>query len=264
MLTSFTSAKGTECITIEFKYDHLHFNLCQNYYDYNETVTLLYEARSRQLNNFINDLIKTGKLKDKKFFIDVYDPKLTWDYIFITQSKQGYNIDCSGFLDFKELAELVYYFTQPDWSSFVYDPSKVKNRHNTRMKLLSIVERYSLPDIKPYLSSDSLLWESDGFSLKYNEDRISYYRDEELLPFKPTSSLPVKIQDRYLFFQDDSVFVLKGRSVIKTFRFPEENRGDCNVKVYRKWVNISWHSDEPQYTYSYDKNKFFNLLKAKE
>ncbi|CAN5411596.1 hypothetical protein BH10BAC1_BH10BAC1_13180 [soil metagenome] len=255
--------RGTECVDRTFLYDHIDFHLCQNYSNYNETTSLLYKARANQLNKFIANLVGKGVLKNKKFTIEIYDPELTYNYINISQSNNSYNIDCSGFLSFEEIAKMIFYFTQADWGSFTYDPSKVKDQSQTRQKLLNIINKYSLPDISSYVSDSAPLWQLDDLSLIYNNDSIHYYSNGKILPYKPTSNLPIKIRDRYLFFQDDRIFVHKD-STILTFKISEVEEQDYVINGYEKWVDIGLGAEHVLYSYSYDKNKFYDLIKKKK
>lgn len=254
---------GTECVFRTFRYEHIELQLCQNYSNYNETTTLLYKARAQQLNRFIADLIENGKLKNKTFTVEIYDPALTYNYINVSQSKSNYDIDFSGFLSFEEIAKIIFYFTQPNWKSFLYDPGKVKDKNQARQKFINIIDKYSLPDISSYISDSAVLWRLDNVSLKYSDDDIYYSINGQFLTYQPTSNLPVKIQDRFLFFQNDSIFVYDNGSTIQTFKTPEITRQDYTIERYNKWVNISLGSDEVLYSYSYEKNKFYDLTKRK-
>ena len=252
-------ARGTECVFRDFSYEHIKLQLCQNYSNYNETTSLLYKERTKQLDKFIGDLIASGKLKNKKFTIEIYDPALTYNYIFVSQSKSNYDIDFSGFLSFEEIAKIVFYFTQSDWSSFIYDPTKVKDQSRTRQKFIDIVNKYSFPDISSYVKDTIPLWQLDNLSLIYSNDKIWYSSNGQILPYKPTSNLPIRIRDRYLFFQADSIFVRKDDSTILPFKIPEIAAQDYTVDKYSKWINIGFGSDNTLYSYSYDKNKFYDL-----
>jgi len=253
---------GTECVDRTFQYDHIDFHLCQNYSNYNETTSLLYKVRAKQLDKFIADLVDKGLLKNKKITIEIYDPELTYNYINVSQSKSSYDIDCSGFLTFEEIAKIIFYFTQPDWTSFVYDPSKV-DPSKARQIFLNLINKYTLPDISIYTSDNIPLWQLDNFSLTYSNDKIYYSSNGQFLPYKPTSNLPVKIRDRYLFFQEDSIFVRQGESTILSFKIPEIEEQDYSVFSYDKWANIGFGTANVLYSYSYDKNKFYNIRKKK-
>ena len=255
--------QGTECVFRTFSYEHIDLQLCQNYSNYNETTSLLYKERTKQLNRFISDLVASGKLENKKITIEIYDPFVTNNYIFVSQSKSNYDIDCSGFLSFEEIAKIIFYFTQPDWSSFIYDPSKVKDQSQTRQRFLDIVNKYSLPDISSYVGDTIPLWKLDNFSLIYNHDKIWYSSNGQTLPYKPTLNLPIRIRDRYLFFQADSIFVRQNNFTILTFKIPETTGQDFAIDIYNKWVNIGFGADNIFYSYSYDKNQFYDLTKRR-
>jgi hypothetical protein len=93
---------------------------------------------------------------------------------------------------------------------------------------------------------------------------LKYAINDTTVSFKVNATLPVKIQDRYLFFEEEYIYVVQNMETIKTFKiektYLENYTGeDYTVYVYSKWVNICWHSDKDSwfYSYSYDKNKFY-------
>mgnify|MGYP003682996823 CR=1 FL=1 len=49
----FLSVQATECVDRIFSESHVNMYLCQNYSNYKETRTLLYEARVKVLNDYI-------------------------------------------------------------------------------------------------------------------------------------------------------------------------------------------------------------------
>ena len=146
----------------------------------------------------------------------------------------------------------------------MYDPGKVKDQKLTRQKFLNIISKYALPDISSYISDNSPVWQLDNISLTYNTDDIYYSRDGQLLTYKPTSNLPVKIQDRFLFFQADSIFVCQDNATILTFKIPQIIEQDYSLDRYNKWVNIGFGTEHVLYSYSYDKNKFYDLTLKKK
>jgi len=250
---------ATECITTEFRHKHLFFQLCQNHSNYNETTVLLYKARAIQLNKFIEDLIAQGKLKDKVFVIELYDPVLTWDHLHVTQSEHVCHIDGSGFLNFEMLARLVNYFTQPEWHSYIYDYDTTRDLGKIRETFETLIEKFPLPDLSAYTTEKISLWELDNYTLAYHDDKVSYFSSGTAMPYSPSSNLPVKIRDRYLFFLYDSIYVLQNRAVIFSYSIPNPQSDDFSVDVYDKWVNIGWGGDNVFYSYSYMKNVFYDV-----
>jgi hypothetical protein len=116
-----------------------------------------------------------------------------------------------------------------------------------------------LPYISFYVTDTIPLWQLDNFSLTYSNDKIWYCSNGQILPYKPTSNLPIRIRDRYLFFQADSIFVRQDDSTILTFKIPKTVAQDYTVDKYSKWINVGLASDNTLYSYSYDKNKFYDL-----
>ena len=114
LLTFVIVAQATECVDRVFQENKVNLYLCQNYSNYNETTSLLFKARTKVLNDYINEKIKSGQLKDKKFEIQIYDQVLTYRQLELTQGKNGYFINLSGFPTLEQLVIFVGYFTEPD------------------------------------------------------------------------------------------------------------------------------------------------------
>ena len=78
--------------------------------------------------------------------------------------------------------------------------------------------------------------------------------------------MPVRIKDRYLFFEREQVFVVQNMQIIKTHKIEESLGGDYKIHTHSKWVNIYEYYDRDDedrwdYSYSYDKNKFYEHKK---
>ncbi len=254
---------GTVCVDKTFQYENLNLYLCQNHSNYNETTTLLYKARAQQLNKLIGDLVKAGKLKGKKFEIQIWDIALTYDHLMLTQSKNGYHVSIAGFPSLETLSRIVNYFAQPSWESFTYDPNKIKTGQEPRRIIEKIIDEQPQIDITPYLSEKIKLWKLDDISLQYVNDEVTYFEDDIKLPYKPTRNLPVKIKDRFLFFETNNLFLYKkGRTLLK-FSMNYKGTGEdfSLINVHSNWVNIGFSPDHYLYAYSYEENKVYNLIK---
>lgn len=259
--------QATVCIDRVFQHEHLTLYLCQNHTNYSETRTLLYQARAQQLNQFIADLKTQNQLGPRKFEIQIWDEVLTFEHLEISRSSQANYISLSSFANFKELAQMVHYFAQPQWASFVYNPEKVKDRHQTRKAIESILQQYPLPNLSTYTSSKEALWQRGSIKLSYSGDALSYYDGPAQLAYLPNSNLPVQIGNRFLFFQADHFSIYQGGKELLQHPFDSDNAlGDFTViEAHPKWVNIGYNTDHFLYSYSYDQNSFYNLttLKAK-
>ncbi|MBI3502288.1 MAG: hypothetical protein HY063_10890 [Bacteroidetes bacterium] len=267
VLTTFSladsKAKG-DCMNRHFKEDKIELNLCQSYYSYNETTTLIFKARTKVLNDYIKEKILNGQLKDKKLVINIMEQSMTYEHLFVKQNENGYEIDFSGYPTIQKLTAIVDNFTKSDWKQFIVG---LNGLSETVCK--NQIEKFydSISVSKPrQMSLDKfIVWSSGQLHIDYINDSLKYFLDSFPLKVNITSSpLPVQIKDRYLFFDNQTIFVLQGQEIIKTFKIePIEDdikmfQEYYNIYIYDKWVNLCYPEEENWiYTYSYDKNKFY-------
>lgn len=246
--------KATECIEKTFKEEHLNIYLCQNYTNYNETRTLLFKARAQILNDYIAQKIHAGQLQNKKIEIQLYDPLVTYKHLNISQGKNGYFVTYSGFASIQQLKTFIDYFADPNWVPFfTSDFQKVSSETISKQ-----IDQFFLDNNTSKIESSQLnVWSLDHLKLDYVNDTLKYFANSIELKISATSSLPIKINDRFLLFQNDSIFVLQGQNIIKTIRIDQPITEDYDIYVYPKWVNIcNGGQDNWVYTYSYEKNTF--------
>ena len=245
---------ATECVGRIFQDEYLNLYLCQNHSNYNETRALLFETRAKILNTYISERIKSGQLKNKKFEIQLHDEFLTFGHLFISQNKNCYFVSCSGFPTIHQLKSFVDYFAKNDWKPIFISNNQIKD---------SEVSKQISNFYKNNLSTDALgmeqllVWNKDNLNLYYINDTLKYFVNSIQLDIKSTSSLPVRIQDRFLLFQEDAIFVLQGQEIITSISTTYKSE-DYDNYIYNKWVNICIGGvDNWIYSYSYDKNHFY-------
>ena len=246
--------KATECVEKTFKEEHLNIYLCQNYSNYNETRTLLFKARAQILNDYIAQKIQAGQLQNKKIEIQLYDPLLTYNHLDISQGKNGYFVTYSGFASIQQLKTFIDYFTDPNWAPFfTSDFQKVSSETISKQ-----INKFFLDNTTSKIESSQLnVWSLDHLKLDYVNDTLKYFVNSIELKIAASSSLPIKVIDRFLLFQNDAIFVLQGQEILKTLRIEKPITEDYDIYVYAKWVNIcNGGQDNWVYTYSYEKNKF--------
>ena len=249
------SLKATECHDKVFMEEYVNLYLCQNLSNYNDTRALLFKARTKVLNEYIREKIKSGQLQDKKFEIQIYDAILSIPHIDISQGKNGYFVSYSGFPTIHELKAFVNYYANKSQMSF-YSGDYQKLSQEV------IYERIN-GFFKDNMTSETILpqmtvWEDDNLSIEYVNDTLWHFINSTSLDIEAASPLPVKIKDRFLLFQDDSIFVLQGCEIIKSIKISPPPWGDCIFYVYDKWANICYgRPDNWIYSYSYDKNYFY-------
>jgi hypothetical protein len=166
-----TTAKATECSDRIFREEKINLYLCQNHSDYSEERSLLYKARTKVLNDYIKNKIAEGKLKDKKFEIQIYDRLLTSPQLILTQGKNGYFVTLTGFPSLQQLLTIVDYFSKPDWKPFLaYDYEKesmddIQRRIDRFHRQNAKSEDFSYSPFT-ILEKSGVSWEYSGDSLK--------------------------------------------------------------------------------------------------
>lgn len=254
-LSFFCRISATVCVERTFKEKHLNIYLCQNYSNYNETRSLLFETRAKILNEYIGTKIIKGELQNKKFEIQLHDPVLTYQHLHISQGKNAYFISYSGFATIQQLKTFIDYFAHKNWRPFFTSDYQLVSKETISKQ----IDNFFLEN-KTYGTgfTQQTVWTLDELRLDYINDTLRYYINAKPLIMKATSSLPVKIGERFLLFQSDAIFVLQGDEIIKTLKITKPITDDYDIYTYKKWVNIcNGGRDHWIYSYSYDENKFY-------
>jgi hypothetical protein len=237
----------------------------------------LFQARTKAINEYIKDKIAKGELQDKKFEIKILDPVLSSTHLELTQGKNSYFVIHTGmeYPTLQQLMAFVDYFAKPEWKSFSEGfhinneetDEEWEKRTGAVMRRINSI-RNSNKDM-PAVHQIFAIWENDGVSVEYAGDSLRFSIGGTVFPLQVLFPLPVKIQDRYLLFQNDSIVVLQDTKIIQTFNIEKAPLDeDIRVVTHQKWVNIIFDGDKDDwvYSYSYDKNtlhvnprwKYFN------
>ncbi len=258
LLTFDIAAQATECVARVFQENKVNLYLCQNYSNYNETTSLLFKARTKVLNDYINEKIKSGQLKDKKIEIQIYDQVLTYQHLELTQGKNGYFVNLSGFPTLEQLVIFVDYFTKSDWKPFLTSNYQKVSDEIISKQIDKFYSDNSTSNFSTISQTTFPVWTRGDLHLDYSNDNLKYFIGTTPLTIKATSTLPVTIKDRVILFQSDSIFVLQGQEIIKQMKIDNPISEDYDIYRYDKWVNIcNGGKDNWVYSYSYDKNKFY-------
>ena len=259
-------AEASHCAERTFKEEKINLFLCQNSSGgYSEIRTLLYKAKTIVLDDYIKEKIAKGELQDKKFEIQIWSRMLSNLHLYLTQGHNGYFVSISDYPSLSELKTIVDYFSRPDWKPFVaeFNHRKVgeteeegeKRYYANEQKIYNFYK--SNNEKEPIAYQPFTVWEKDGVSLQFLGDTLRYLIYGTPLSFKADEILPVKIQDRYLFFEQDSIFVVQDLQTINSIKREDSLFGDFSVNVHSEWVNIGWSEKNWVYSYSYEQNRFF-------
>ena len=266
-----TPVKATFCIDRIYQEEKIKLYLCQNHSGFNETRGLLYKARTKILNTYIKEKIVKGELKDKIFHIEIhdecttsptlmlYDESSTPSTLILEREKEGYFVTITGYPSLQRLLAIVDYFSKPDWEPFLaadFDEESIENIEKRIEEFYVQNTKNEVFSYKPFS-----VWRKDEVRLQYLGDSLRYIINNKPLSFQMNSSLPVKIQGRYLFFQFDRIFVVQDAKTIESIEIDtsmKDTDEDFDIYVFPKWVNICWGGkDNWMYSYSYERNKFY-------
>jgi len=279
LLTLCTTATATDCAEREFVKGKIELFLCSNHGRIGEIGYLLFEARTKVLNDYIKNKIAKGKLENKKFRISIQDP-IYMRTLFLGQNDTSYFVHMSGFPwpTLEQLISIVNYFAKPDWEpiDLFYWRRENETEEEFEKRIQAEEEKKSVlfgSTIEQIEYQPFIIWERDGVSLKYSGDSLKYVINGIPLPFKVNATLPVRIHDRFLFFEtdfeteSDYIHVVQNMEIIKTHRLDffgpvSFNLGENYViLIDSEWVYICWHSNKDScfYRYSYHENRFTEI-----
>ena len=272
LLVSAGNVKASNCSYQLFIEKHANLNLCQNYMRDN-SLSLLYKARTKALSDYIALKIEHGKLKDKKFEIEIYDPILSHPHVQLSQSKTAYYVLTGGkYINLEELMVIVDRFTDQKFSYIEINHLNFdsKNDKEKEEKRLDRFYKRQLSEDDKQLKFEYTMWQSGLLSIHYQSDKLSYVLANKILPIK-VKTKPAVIRNRYIIptalegnYSIDYFFVYQDSVQIKKFKlFEMLDEESTKGYVYDKWVNIGY-SNRYFYSYSYDENKFYYFDKPIE
>lgn len=256
---SYSLSFATFCVDTTFQEKHINLYLCQNHSSFKKSTGLLFAARAKFLNQYIDEKIKKGELKDKKIEMSVYDSLLTFNHLDISEENGVYVVDLSGYPSLNKLIAIIDYLGKSDWKPFFTgDYQKVDSEVIARRKETfyrdNINSQFKVSEIKSFT-----IWQQNDLRIDYVNDELVYYTNDKQLSFVPDMTLPVQIKDRAIFFQDNKILVMEGDKVIKSLNI-EANKfsEELDIYVYDDWVNIcDGGEDNWEYSYSYKQNRFY-------
>ncbi|MBB4034664.1 hypothetical protein GGR21_000551 [Dysgonomonas hofstadii] len=264
--TVYTSLQATECADRFFIEKHVNLAICKNHARGLEEAALYYSGVAKALDDYIALRIERGELQDKKFEIYMLDPILTRPHIFLTQSKKGYHIMTGRAHTLDELLCMVDEFSKLDFTAIdvivdSYDEKEYDRQEQQLDKLEKRLFGKQLPqtDIELIKNKEYITHQQNKLKLVYKNDKVKCLIDEVEIQTE-LKGLPWNIQDRYIF-QECGVFkVYQDSALIKTFRYQGNDEWECEymdyAEVFNKWVNFRLYGYN-QYSYSYDKNRFY-------
>ena len=256
--TSFASQRVYE----NYQYPHLDLSYCFNYSNFDDKTIMYYEGVSQALNTYIGQLKEEGKLKNKKFQIQLGCESFGGHpEIEVSQNKHSYFIQIHGQSDLAYLSDLVDYFTKDSWQSFCIDWQKTQA---TDMKAYfdNLLEK-AVGKRKAASHAPISLWKEQYLEIIYEDDKLQLHHTEgnKIIPFN--NSLPSVFSDFYFIQQDNEVVIFqKNGEKISQFALNSDWKG-FKTQNFSNWINIYpiFGSEEPIASFSKEQQKLFDLQK---
>jgi hypothetical protein len=261
------SAKATECTLREFIHPHIHFTLCQNYSNYSEIRTLHFQHSISLLEKWWTQSVPLSKRGKVKFNIELLDDILTWNHLQIERFGDSCAIRVSGFVTIEQLAAYMNYCVSPTFQPMLFNKSlSRKSGDSLRNAQETALRRFYSPALKKFSDANKELWRGDIYSLRYGGDTLWYACNDAVLRVKPTSTLPYKVKDRWLFFEPERFIVIKGCNVLMEEKLKEDfvQYNDYRIKELNGDVSIEYGNELHYYLYNYAENSFTEVRKNPE
>ena len=276
-----TTAKATAPIYTDYVFEHEKVRLFLRVESREcKFLPLHHKGLAKALNDYIKNKIANGKLENKRFEVQVWSLKWSNECpvpeLQLTQGRNGYFVTMNiGRTSWENMRAIVHSFANPYWQPVLLPHPNWWSNHNNFDVATAAIDRKISIFFEQNAISESFefepvrVWERDGASLEFTVDGLRYAINGEVLSLFPTHrTLPVRIHDRFLFFQENGIHVVEDMQTVKIFEFDRENVNSWNRDYFRadvhpKWVNIHWirwdDSSSGIWSYSYEQNRFFSV-----
>lgn len=256
-------AQATFCVDYTYETAHVKLELCQNHSGFRETRTLLYKGRVLALERYVAAL---PSLKNKKIVIGIEDAALTYAHLLIRRGKTSDTISVSGYPDLQLLAGYVHYLAGKTAApvSFGFETTGTNDG-----RIADFNKKLTAPGLERVQDTTDTVWEMNDLRIAYRHDSTFFLLGNWPMSFHPVADMPFRVEGKWLFVQQDSVFLYENQTRSASFFIPvpgrqEEDygvsyregrvdycRGGCPVHERRKTLeNVVFY-------YRPDDNKFY-------
>jgi hypothetical protein len=227
---------------------------------------LHYKGMTKVLNDFVVDLIDKGKLKNKKFEISAGGKDFGGTpSIEVSQNESSYFVIIHGEFTLKRMVRIIYYFASPDWNSFCTDRKEISAEYNKQLSKTfdRILDAHVKDtDMSFFVDKEVEVLTIDSLKIKYAADSLFYELNGLRLKERPDNPIPIKLKNRFFITNNDIIVVYENGKPISSSKIP--HCLDCVHSLYwqpgSEWLNLL-NDGKYLLSYSYKKNKFFNVYK---
>ena len=243
-----------------------------------------------KMNTYVKQKIDDGTLKNKPVRYTIYDLDNTnitrkRFCIEIYETPNAYYINVNWglhfivYFDYDELVKVIDYFAYPDFEPFycsILSEDNLPLSWDSSPANLAVEILFNrinpLIDAVPRNQDENKTYDVyvvDSLKIQYVDGQFRVkWGDEDLgMALKHPISIPVKFRDRVIFADDDYLYVFENKNNIKKIKtrwllseyIADGKSTKLNIQIYSEWLNICKYDDTPIYSYSYKKNRFYEL-----
>ncbi|NDV59675.1 hypothetical protein [Bacteroides sp. 519] len=218
---------------------------------------------SAELNAYIKSKSSQNGIK-KKIVYDIcgFDYQRKRSLLEVYESKNAYHIsinteDCSNygyFLTREDLFDIVEYIYAPNFKPFYINRKLDKKKDLGNLHLIQMEPDYEVYDL-------------DSIAIKsiHGEFKVFCKEKDLNLILNPPFAAPIKYHNRYLIIDSSCIHIIEnGRLTRKQNVEAILERGACEFNypkcaIYSEWINFYDFDNEILFSYSYKKNKIYDL-----
>lgn len=227
---------------------------------------MVFDGLSKQLNDYLEFKIQNQQLAEKKFNITIWlFPLETCDCcpLQLSQNSNGYYVNIvEKELGLIYLSRVIDYFSSSNWVSFVCQEPKKFQKIAFRTIDNKISSHVPIRPYDFYEQRITTVFEIDALKIDYTNDSLILKIDGEPfdinINFNKVSVIPKKLNNYYFIADDDSIYVIKDKMILNSFKRPLNQSRYSKFEVYRKWVNY-FDGDTPVISYSIASNQFYRV-----
>lgn len=233
------------------------------------------------LDDYVAAQVAAGRLPDKRLHVshadgwNEPDPPLR-----VTRNRHALFIQGAQALDLRNLLRTIDGFGSPDWTSFCDEGGasaatalSAEQEASRRARVLARFERVldrrvREPDVGAFRARQVIVHQVGELAVVYRHDELFYLLDGKRLGIEPSGFLPVRVGDRYVLQDGESIVAVERGEVVATHELgvggvPGGAR-HCDLPLravaHSAWVNVSCHrSHTIVLTYSLRSNRFVRV-----
>lgn len=258
------NAESTERTYLNYTHSNLNFSFCYNLTSYDPLEHLYYKGLSTLINEHIIEKVQNGELDNRKFEIQAGCTIFgSHPSIEVSRNKNGFFVFIHGGTNLYQLVRVIDYFASDSWQSFCYDIEKTDP--NIALKTFNgILDKViGSPKLDILKKRNIKVWQRGRLKIYFKSDALIYSIDDQKFDYKVSNPLPANLRERLFIVKNSTIHVIEENKIVLEQTIPDfddEMPYFYSIVPYKDWLNV-YYGQEPVLSYSYEKNRFYKILK---